>query len=219
MKTFGILMIVLALGMSGCAPKPRPQTQDEPLELHYQPSPGQGLEGRAIGVTVADSKIASLNPAIRVRTETQWTYAGAVSDGIRDIVMARGGHILGPYERYEDIPYGDKERMMLFIVPRIRITLAARFDDDRGRSGSFVGHAEGLLRFIEPLTREVVFTRHIAADRELAFGRGEDPARKLRQTLSDLYEALMRSAEGAIDPAEFAAHEAEIEKLKSLKRF
>jgi len=271
---------ILSLGLAtavllvtpACAPKHVAKVDRESgqLELEYTPAGGGGLEGRTLGIQAfrfESERTSQPNPyamlmmrqpgyrqVIGLDGPAKQRFAEAYARGLEEIITARGGKVAGPFESYEEIAYGQKERMMLLIEPKLRINVlpvkTSTRDESMGaaheETGVYVARAEGVLKFREPMTNEVVMVKRIRSEvksqpyhhayktstsgdnlvigliKQAAvskFEEKDDRLKRRNEALSGLYTKIMASLDAALDPREVAMHEQEIQRLKQIKRY
>ncbi len=260
------LLLVAVVAISACAPTQYNASvtrKTSQLDLSYEPKGHGGLEGRTIGVlnfrfdTKGPSQLlpgGGYRSAPAMDNELQRELVSAYTRDIDAIVTAHGARVSGPYESYEEIPYGAKERMMLLVEPKLTISLypvqTSEKDSSMGAAheedGYYFARAEGVFRFREPMTNEVILVKRVKAEVKSEpyhhayktslegenivlglfkraavadFKESDNRLQRRNQAITALYGKLMAAVDTALDPRELAMHEDEIARLKKIKRF
>ena len=275
-KAAGMLVVALpiALVMGGCAAggKHVVQHKTAPVRLVYTPQHQGGLEGKAIGLIQYEA-VQSKRPEVASRQQIPLfaapgmmrtpdptmdpaltrMFEDAFQRDLMAILTSEKAQVFGPYESYDEIPYGEKSKTLVVIEPKFSVSLISRVTK-RERVGSsmykeqgvFEGSVRGVIKLREPLTGEVVLVKRIRAtviskpwvynyevqqSNQSAVGalfdlvassnfkKYDDRIARRNEMISALYQEMMKKVEAALDPQEILAHQAEIEKLKALKRF
>ncbi len=232
---------MLALGLAGCGPKVAHVEQMKPLVYQYQPKAAQdaGLDGVVIGqIAVPAGKDADAQDLARARAFTRDLAA---------ILTRHKARMAGPYDDYDEIPFGEKERMALLIEPKLVFEVKPQTTQVKSEMGGtveqgrYVGQASVRLIFREPLTKEVVFVKKakaqdasapyehavannyndpiIGALATASFHARDSRGARYNETVSALYTKLMAQVDAAIDPREVRMHLNEIKRLKEIKRY
>lgn len=95
--------------------------------------------------------------------------AQAFQRDLEQLLTQRGAHVLGPFDGYDEIPFGDKERMLLVMEPSFQVRLLDKVESEEAstlgnahlRKGRYVASASGVLKFREPMTNEVIYVKRV----------------------------------------------------------
>ena len=155
---FGIVAVVCIM-IAGCAPI---NTEPEPpraiITFDYRP-PAEATPGSA------DATFAIVGTQFETPVPLFRTFASNMTKDFGEILTARGFGIRGPFMRYDDMTYSDKEGSDLTLTAEVEFssdTSQIRYSALRIPSGSVVVKCHVNLIVSESLTNERLWTRSIA---------------------------------------------------------
>lgn len=115
-----------------------------------------------LGVVRADfSGIYARDYASKVKT--------AIGNGVQDILSKRGFNLMGPYETFDDMPYNDKKKAYLALVPVLNLQIENKITKEESSNFTHIYTTEGvvsiggelLINLIEPMTKERIMSKRI----------------------------------------------------------
>ena len=136
---------IFSLGISGCSTKIPVQKEVGQLNLQYQNSKEDNANPQSIAIVDPKFEIPSDSQAqgylthpitgqkIPINQHSQFsfnsqfnnTYADRTLQAMRsefeEILTSKGFRILGPYQSFDDMPYSDKKKAYLSLIPEIKI--------------------------------------------------------------------------------------------------
>lgn len=247
MKKQAIILSAACLMMviTGCASqKPSMQTMQKPVSYAYAPVANDTLAGKHMGLLHNIGKVKDRSNG----EDLGQVVNPHMQQGMIDIIESHGGQVVGSFGAYDEIPFGDKEKALLLLEPNIEISLKNSRSSvesaglyGQSETGTYVATASGVLKYREPLTNEVVMIKRFDVSSTsqpythtyktgqdggllamaAAAGVEETDNRTLRrnEAVESLYKQLIIKLDAAIDGKEIDQHQADIARLKTLKRF
>jgi hypothetical protein len=251
-KVFGSLVAALSLFMvAGCATQPVAQ-----LSLNYM-APAHGAEAKSIKVALVKPQFAGTQskaptqmggifgsimsaqldkyatPEFTVSEKYNKDYAQRMQNSmlsdIEKILKAKGLNLSQSYDSFDEIPYGDKQKVEIIVVPSFdfgpqvsnkRSTVFIPFvgtrENDEG-TVQFVGKLK--VEFIEPMSKEKIIIKNIdvtslGANYSAHYDSKDGAVNVLTDMLNSLYPLLMAKVEKITDVDEIQLSLKDIKRLK-----
>jgi len=167
------------LGVSGCVQHQNSSQVEQKVgyaDLNYTPTSGAGLRGKSFGMLSMVFETSGRQDQYSrgfsgrgMDRELQYQLAEAYARDLESIITSKGGGIYGPYQDYDEIPFGEKERILMLIEPKLKIQVRskvsskrnAKMGAERTEIGTMQATAQGTIKFHEPMTNEVIFVKRI----------------------------------------------------------
>lgn len=176
-------LLALALLAGGCVKRSAQVDQAYArLDFSYQATGAAGdLKGKSIGIlapTLETGERAAGGGLMRLNRPQGFDWkpmmAQAFQRDLEQMLTRRGAAVLGPYGGYDEVPFGEKERMLMVLEPRFEVRLLDRVESEEAstmgnahlRKGRYVASASGVLKFREPLTNEVIYVKRVRVNVE-----------------------------------------------------
>jgi len=274
--TLGIACLLGAALVAGCGPKHVAQLEPvPPIAFHYAPKQAQTSTSTPVFAAALPSKVdVELNWNAFLEQRRQRLAAlglpvppsgnapekntvssklkSAFEQDLLAILRAKKVEVTDAYEDYDEIPFAAKKRLHYLIKPSVTFSIQDVITSSERKSGGIIDHGyyQGTMRvrltFLEPMTKEVVFTKKVqmrlkskpyvhAYLEENAGGGGifslvtkvqqasfkvqDDRLARRNALINALYAQTMAKLDALLDPEELRSNLAAVQELKERKRY
>jgi hypothetical protein len=183
------LPVLLSITLAACASSQPAKTDSAALKFDYHTQHNAPQTGKSVAmvtlvcvtndaspteksfVDTLPIKLASralqFSAVSRYRENYETPFQNAMQSALEEMIVKRGFSAKGPYQSVEAIPYSDKKRLYLAVVPKLYLNIEQRSTSHSciqkicTDTGVITLSGDFLLRFVDPLTEQTARTKQI----------------------------------------------------------